>query len=222
MKAPGLYFPELMVKRALKFIDETRSVRFLLRAVQHSTLPGAGASATRGVVQGHEGSRTVVRYHHDHHRFLHRTGDRSVGEKRAAREHDCHIHERQRALGGNRQSFAWTNTKAVIRRIILQLERRRSYRQMDRAKGHVPRGWHSGAGDHQLPGKAAKGRGAGQVITAMDWFPTVLDLCGVNQPADALLDGHNLRPIIESSDAKSTYKTLHFTWGNKWAVREGD
>ena len=31
---------------------------------------------------------------------------------------------------------------------------------MDRAKGHVPRGRHSGAGDHQLPGQAAKGRDA--------------------------------------------------------------
>jgi len=61
------------------------------------------------------------------------------------------------------------------------------------------------------------------VITAMDWFPTVLGLCGVNQPADApKLDGHNLRPIIESPDAKSNYKTLHFAWGYKWAVREGD
>ena len=61
-----------------------------------------------------------------------------------------------------------------------------------------------------------------QVITAMDWFPTLLGLCGVKQTADAPdLDGYDLLPIIRNADAPSHHKTLHFAWGRGWAVREG-
>jgi len=74
------------------------------------------------------------------------------------------------------------------------------------------------------PAKLPKGQVRSQVITAMDWFPTVLDLCNVKQPADVpKLDGHNILPIINSPDAESEYRgVLHFGWGNKWAVRDGD
>ena len=57
----------------------------------------------------------------------------------------------------------------------------------------------------------------------MDWFPTVLDLCGVKQPPNApRLDGFNLLPLIHDAKAQLPRKTLHFAWGNKWAMREGD
>lgn len=73
------------------------------------------------------------------------------------------------------------------------------------------------------PAKLPKGEVRGQIITAMDWFPTVLDLCGVQQPSNApKLDGHSVLPLIRSAKAKSKYKILHFAWGKKWAVREGD
>jgi arylsulfatase A-like enzyme len=73
------------------------------------------------------------------------------------------------------------------------------------------------------PAKLPKGEVRGQIITAMDWFPTVLDLCGVQQPSNSpKLDGHSVLPLIRSAKAKSKYKILHFAWGKKWAVREGD
>jgi arylsulfatase A len=73
------------------------------------------------------------------------------------------------------------------------------------------------------PAKLPKGAVRGQIITAMDWFPTVLSLCGVKQPAKApKLDGFNLHPIIHDAKAQLPRKTLHFAWGNKWAIREGD
>ena len=60
-------------------------------------------------------------------------------------------------------------------------------------------------------------------MTAMDWFPTVLDLCGVKQlPDSPKLDGKNIRPLIEKSSESSKYQSLHFAWGTKWAVRQGD
>ena len=63
-----------------------------------------------------------------------------------------------------------------------------------------------------------------QIITAMDWFPTVLELCGVKQDSGSpALDGYSLLPLIESAQAESAYHgVLHFAWGNQWAVREGD
>ena len=45
----------------------------------------------------------------------------------------------------------------------------------------------------------------------------------VKQPANApKLDGHNILPIVGDAKAKSKHKILHFAWGNRWAVREGD
>jgi len=74
------------------------------------------------------------------------------------------------------------------------------------------------------PAKLPQGEVRDQIVTAMDWFPTVLDLCGVEQAGDApALDGHSLLPIIESAEADSEYGgVLHFAWGNGWAVRDGD
>jgi arylsulfatase A len=74
------------------------------------------------------------------------------------------------------------------------------------------------------PGKFPQGEVRDQIVTAMDWFPTVLELCGIEQTADApALDGHSLLPIIHSPHADSEYHgVLHFAWGNGWAVRDGD
>lgn len=73
------------------------------------------------------------------------------------------------------------------------------------------------------PAKLPQGAVREQIITAMDWFPTVLELCDLQQPSDApVLDGHSLLPIIESPQAKSAYGgVLHFGWGTGWAVRDG-
>ena len=75
-----------------------------------------------------------------------------------------------------------------------------------------------------FPGKLPQGEVRGQLVTAMDWFPTVLALCGVERKAGApKLDGHSLLPIIKSADAKSEYGgVLHFAWGNGWAIRDGN
>ncbi len=70
------------------------------------------------------------------------------------------------------------------------------------------------------PSKLPSGVVRHQIVTAMDWYPTILELCGL-PPASHQLDGQSLLPIIQSSDAKSARKVLHFQWINSWAVREG-
>ncbi len=37
----------------------------------------------------------------------------------------------------------------------------------------------------------------------------------------AELDGHSVVPLIEDPAAPSFHQTLHWAWGNGWAVREG-
>ena len=73
------------------------------------------------------------------------------------------------------------------------------------------------------PAKLPRGLVRDQIITAMDWYPTVLELCGIEPDRNAPpLDGHNLLPVIKSATAKSGYRAvLHLQWGTKWAVREG-
>jgi len=72
------------------------------------------------------------------------------------------------------------------------------------------------------PSKLPQGAIRNQIITAMDWYPTVLNLCNVKKKTNApKLDGYDLDSIIKDKDAKSMYSQLHFAWGNNWAVREG-
>ncbi len=71
------------------------------------------------------------------------------------------------------------------------------------------------------PAKLPAGVVRHQAITVMDWYPTLLELCGVDLPT-AKLDGRSLLPVIQSPDAPSPHKVLHFQWINSWAVREGN
>lgn len=71
------------------------------------------------------------------------------------------------------------------------------------------------------PPKLPKGAMRNQIVTAMDWFPTILELCNVEKP-DRKLDGHSALPVIKDAKAKSRHKVLHYMWQEGWCVREGD
>ncbi|MBI3468409.1 MAG: sulfatase-like hydrolase/transferase [Planctomycetes bacterium] len=60
-----------------------------------------------------------------------------------------------------------------------------------------------------------------QAVSIMDWYPTVLELCGV-KPPQVKLDGRPLLPVIHSASAPSPHPVLHFQWQDQWAIREGD
>ena len=59
-----------------------------------------------------------------------------------------------------------------------------------------------------------------QIITCMDFFPTICDAIGIKS-TDFRMDGISLLPVIRSKDAQSGHKVLYFQWGDQWAVREG-
>ncbi|MCX5684809.1 MAG: sulfatase-like hydrolase/transferase [Planctomycetota bacterium] len=73
----------------------------------------------------------------------------------------------------------------------------------------------------RLPGQVPAGQVRGSVAAAMDFFPTVLDLCGVELPPRKL-DGKSLTPMIASDAAPPLHPVLHWQTGNHWAVRDGD
>lgn len=65
------------------------------------------------------------------------------------------------------------------------------------------------------------GRVRDQAVTAMDVMPTVLDWCGVDPPAGVTLDGQALDAIVRDN-GPSQYQTMHWAWRSGWMVRRGD
>ena len=73
------------------------------------------------------------------------------------------------------------------------------------------------------PGKLPKAEVRDQAITAMDWFPTVTELCGAQpKSTDPKPDGSSLTPIISSADAPSPNEVMHWQWHTGWAMRKGE
>ena len=71
------------------------------------------------------------------------------------------------------------------------------------------------------PAKLPSGKVRKQAVTAMDWYPTLLELCGIKPPA-AKLDGRSLLGVIRDGTAPSPPPALYFQWQNTGAMREGD
>jgi arylsulfatase A-like enzyme len=77
------------------------------------------------------------------------------------------------------------------------------------------------------PGQVPAGEVRAQFATAVDWFPTLLELCGLS-PSAASIDGRSLVSIIHSAEAPSPHPMFHwesgrgFNGGPQWAVRAGN
>jgi arylsulfatase A-like enzyme len=72
-----------------------------------------------------------------------------------------------------------------------------------------------------FPSKLPKGVVRDQAISTMDWFRTIMELCGVPLP-EVKLDGQSIMPVIKSADAPTHHKVMHWHFEQRWAVREGD
>lgn len=71
------------------------------------------------------------------------------------------------------------------------------------------------------PAKLPTGVVRDQAITAMDWFPTILELCDVEPPEGVELDGHSVLPFVENASAPRAYGVMHWQWQRGWMAREG-
>jgi arylsulfatase A-like enzyme len=59
-----------------------------------------------------------------------------------------------------------------------------------------------------------------QIVHAMDWLPTLAELCGVELIGERI-DGKSMVAILESDDAGEIHETLFWQYHNQWAVRQG-
>lgn len=60
-----------------------------------------------------------------------------------------------------------------------------------------------------------------QAVTIMDWYPTILDLCGVSHPQYVQFDGHSVVPLLKQPNRPSFHSQMFWQWQKGWAVREG-
>lgn len=72
-----------------------------------------------------------------------------------------------------------------------------------------------------LPGKIPEGEVRNQAISNADFFPTILELCGM-EPPEYEIDGRSLWPALRSTEAPAPHEAFHWMWQEQWAVREGD
>ena len=226
VKAPGKYFPELMVQRSLKFIMQNKDRPFLLYVPFN--IPHYPEQALKRFEAVYKDIADPARRSYA---AIVSTTDHYIGK----------IVDKLEALGLRE------NTIIIFMSDNGHSEETGNRIRVDNHRSGYPKGHFYGASGGgstgkwigqkgsfleggvrvpaiiSYPAKLPKGEVRGQIITAMDWFPTVLDLCGVQQPSNSpKLDGHSMLPLIRSAKAKSKYKILHFAWGKKWAVREGD
>jgi arylsulfatase A-like enzyme len=71
-----------------------------------------------------------------------------------------------------------------------------------------------------LPSIIPAGQVRDQAVHAMDWLPTIAEVCGVRLP-DRKLDGRSIATVLRSSEAAAPHDVLHWQRGRARAVRQG-
>ncbi|MDA7894424.1 sulfatase-like hydrolase/transferase [Akkermansiaceae bacterium] len=220
----GSYFPELITDRALSFIEKNREAPFLLYLgfnIPH--YPEQALPEHTAIYQGLDMPRRS-------YAAMITTTDHYMGQ----------VLEKLSQLGLTENTiviFQSDNGHSAENGLNIQYE--------DHSSGH-PKGHyylaHGGGGNTgkwigakgtfleggirvpavvSWPATLPKGIVRDQIITIMDWYPSLLEWCGIKKP-DVVLDGHSLQPVIHSAEAPAAHEVLHFQWRNSWAVRKGD
>lgn len=222
-QASGEYFPEMMVRRALRFIDENKDRPFFLYVPFN--IPHYPEQALKRFEAMYKNTQDAAR--------------RSYGAIVSTTDHYIGQIVDKLETQGLRD-----NTIIVFMSDNGHSEETGNRIRVDNHKSGLPKGHFYGASGGGSTGKWLGQKGSfleggirvpaiisypaklpagivrDQAITAMDWMPTILDLCQVPRPP-VKLDGYSLLPIIRSSEAKSPYDVFHWQWAKRWAVRQG-
>lgn len=225
IKADGQYFPELMVRRSLEFIEENKNRPFFLYVpfnIPHypeQPLPQFEAmyktmkdparrsyAAMISTVDHYIGQvtgkldeldirdDTIVIFMSDNGHSEETTNRIRVDDHKSGLPKD---HFYGASGGGN--TGQWIGHKAKFLEGGIRVPAVISY-----------------------PAELPQNETRDQAITAMDWFPTVLELCSIESDDKApKLDGRSVLPVIEDEGAKSRHDVLHWAWAKNWAVCEG-
>ena len=224
VKAPGKYFPELMTQRSLAFIEECKDKPFFLYFplnIPHypEQAPEQFAEPFKDIKDPARKSYATIMYATDH--YIGRVVNKI--EELGLRKNTVMIF-----MSDNGHSEETGNR--------IRVENHKS----GHPKGHfygASGGGYTGKWAGQkgsfleggirvpaiisFPARLPQGETRDQIVTAMDWLPTVMDLCGISsEVGDPKIDGHSLTPILENPQAESGYKgVLCFQWHRNWAVR---
>lgn len=219
----GEYFPDLMTDRAVQFVDENKDDPFLLyvafniphypeqadakfdQRYQDLEMPRQAYAKMISTTDDRMG-RIMDRL--DHHGitrdtiviFMSDNGHSTENYRIRGKNHASGLAEGSNygANGGGGNTGKWQGKKGTFLEGGIRVPAILSY-----------------------PARIPKGAVRDQAITAMDWMPTILDLCEIERP-EVELDGRSLIPVIESESAQSPHEVLHWQWGDHWAVRDGD
>tara|TARA_Y100000766_G_scaffold67272_2_gene56413 strand:+ start:774 stop:2135 length:1362 start_codon:yes stop_codon:yes gene_type:complete len=226
VKADGQYFPELMVKRSLNFIDENKDNPFFLYVPFN--IPHYPEQALKKHETLYKEMKDPARRSYG---AIMTTTDYYIGQIiKKIEEHDLRENTIIIFMSDNGHSEETGNR--------IRVDNHKSGYPKDHFYGSSGGGstgkWIGQKGNFleggvrvpaiiSYPSKLPMGAVRNQTITVMDWFPTLLKLCEVKtNPSSPKLDGHNILPIIQDSKTKSKHTKLHFAWGNKWAVRKAE
>lgn len=76
-----------------------------------------------------------------------------------------------------------------------------------------------------LPGVIPENQVRDQLVTGVDWLPTIAELCGVELPKRHI-DGKSIKDVILSKNAPTPHEEFYWQLGKgdkpQWVVREGD
>ena len=225
--ADGKYFPEMMVQRSLKFIDENKNRPFFLYVPFN--IPHYPEQALKQFEALYEDMEDPARKSYG---AIVTTTDYYVGQVIDKLE-ELDLREDTIVV------FMSDNGHSEETGNRIRVDNHKSGYPKDHFYGASGGGstgkWIGNKGKFleggirvpaiiSYPAKLPQGEVRGQIVTTMDWFPTILELCGVEKAEGTpAFDGHSLMPVIDSAEARSAYGgVLHFGWGNAWAVRDGD
>lgn len=96
-------------------------------------------------------------------------------------------------------------------------------------RGHKGTLWEGGLRVPSIvswPKEIPQGEVRDQLVTGIDWYPTIAEITGVTVPESHPVDGRSLVPVLKSATASSQHEGNYWRMGNspknaKWVVREG-
>lgn len=201
----GKFFPDLVVREALRFMESHREDPFFLYLpfnVPHYPLQGLPEHLDR--------YRNLEEPRRSYAAFV-STLDEKIGEVLAG----------LKALDLKRETiviFMSDNGHSVEERTFGGGGNAGLFR------GHKFTLWEGGIRVPCIaswPGHWPEGEKRSQVVSSMDWVPTLAEICHLSLPEGGV-DGKDIRDVLSSSQAVSPHADeLHWQQGDHWAVRSG-
>lgn len=204
----GEFFPDLMVRECKKFVDvESDKPFFLYWAINVPHYPMQGTDRWREHYKGLPAPRRMYA------EFV-STMDEKIGEvldhlaARDLTENTIVVFQSDHGHSTEERAFFGGGNPGPYRG----------------AKGCLFEGGIRVPSIVSWPASLPQGEVREQMVSGIDWHPTLCELCGIQKPATPL-DGQTIVPIIRSADTKAE-RVLHWHLGGgknaQWAVRDGD